>query len=389
MRSLLLALGALQSPGDSAGFVTVLGRDTIALESFRRTEARLQGEIVLRVPATVHFHYSFDLRPDGSVSRAVIDLKPLAAPALASRRVSLEFGADSVQVAIDSAGATQRATYAVRPGTLPLLLTGFNDSFGLYESFGMYELLFSRPSFRLTDSTRAPFIGALSGQVGTKRLARRSASQIDTDFFGIAWTHLEVDDQGHILGADASATTEKTRTRRTGPIDVTRAAKAFATRDRAGRGVGIASPEDSVRVKLGAAHLAIDYSSPRRRGRTILGAVVPYNQVWRTGANAATVLFVDHPLMIGNTLVGPGGYSLWTLPTASGVELIINRQHGQWGTEYDSSRDLARIAMQVSAEASPRENFAILVIGQGDSAELVMQWDTFVWRVPVKVKAGG
>lgn len=388
MTPLLLILGALQSPGDSAGFVTTLGRDTIALESFTRGAARLQGEIVLRVPGTVHYRYIFDLRPDGTVARAVIDLTPLAAPALAGRRVSLEFVPDSVQVTIDSGGSTQRAAYAVRPETVPLLTTGFTDSFGLYESFGMYELLFSRPDFRLADSIRAPFVGAISGQPGGKRLARRSATQVDTDFFGIAWTHLTVDDGGHIIGADAGATTEKTRTWRTGPIDIARAAKAFAARDRAGRGVGIASPQDSVRTMLGPAHLAIDYSSPRRRGRAILGGVVPYDRVWRTGANAATVLFVDRPLVIGNSVVPAGGYSLWTLPMAGGVELIINRQTRQWGTEYDPSRDFARIPMQVSTGESPRENFAITVGGQGSAWELRIQWDTFVWRVPVKLKEG-
>ena len=387
----LLSLGtlhALEGPslaGDSAGFVTVLGRDTIALESFSRNAAHLQGDIVLRVPGTVHFRYTLDLNPDGTISRSVVELTPLGVPSMVARRVTLDFVSDSVRVTIDSAGSTQRVTYATRAGIAPLLTTGFDSSFGIYASFGMYELLFTRPSFHLTDSTTVPVIGAFSGRVGTKRFARRSTSQVDADFFGIAWTHLTVDESGHIVGADASATTEKTRTQRTGPIDVARAAKDFAARDRAGKGVGIASPPESLRTTLGAAHLAIDYSSPRRRGRPILGVVVPYGQVWRTGANAATVLWIDRPLTIGNTVVPAGGYTLWTLPTPAGVELIINRQHGQWGTEYDPSRDLARIPMLVTAESTPRENFTIVVSGQGDAAELRIQWDTFVWRVAVKV----
>jgi hypothetical protein len=369
---------------DSAGFVTVLGRDTIALESFSRTASRLQGEIVLRVPGTVHFHYTFELNPDGTVSHSVVDLKPLAAPDLAGRRVTLDFTKDSVHVTIDSAGSTQRVTYAARPATVPLLLTGFDSSFGIYASFGMYELLLSRLAFHINDTTVVPAIGALSGRVGTKRFIRRSADRVDADFFGIAWTHLMVDESGRILTADAIETTEKTLTRRTSPLDVARAAKAFAARDRAGRGVGIASPGDSVRTTLGPAHLAIDYSSPRKRGRTILGVVVPYDAVWRTGANSATTLWIDRPIIIGTTTVPAGGYTLWTRPSAAGVELIINRQHGQWGTEYDPSRDLARIPMVVSAESAPRENFSIVITGQGDSRALRIQWDTFVWSIAVK-----
>jgi hypothetical protein len=383
--SALHASGPGSAPGDSAGFVTVLGRDTIALESFSRTATRLQGDIVLRVPGTVQFHYAIDLNPDGTVSRSEVELLPLAVPALGRRQVVLEFVNDSVRVAIDSAGTKQRATYAVRSGAAPLLTTGFDNSYGLYVSFGLYELLFTRPSFRLTDSATVPAIGALSGRVGTTRFARRAAGQVDADWLGYAWNHLTVDDGGRILGADASATTEKTRTYRTGPIDVARAAKGFAARDRAGRGVGIASPRDSVRTMLGPAHIAVDYSSPRRRERTILGPVVPYNQVWRTGANAATSLFVDRPLTIGDAVLPAGGYTLWTLPTESGVLLIINRQYGQWGTDYDASRDLARVPLQVSVESTPRENFSIVVTGQGNTGELRIQWDTFVWRVALKV----
>jgi hypothetical protein len=386
----LLLLGALHGSaarrlaGDSAGFVTVLGRDTIALESFARSASRLRGEIVLRIPGTVHFIYTFDLNPDGTVARSVVELRPLGAPSLTGRRVTLDFAADSVRETIDSAGATRKAAYAARPGAVPFLTTGFDSSFGIYESFGMYELLFSLPSLHLSDSAAVPIIGAMSGRPGTKRLVRRSATLIDTDFFGIAWTHLTVDETGRITGVDAGATTEKTQAHRTGPIDIARAAKGFAARDRGGKGLGIASPPDSVRTMVGAAHLALDYSSPRRRGRTILGDVVPYGQVWRTGANAATTMYIDRPLTIGNTLVPAGGYSLWTLPTAAGVELIINRETGQWGTDYDPSRDLVRVPMAVSADSSPRENFTILVTDEGGTGELRMQWDTFVWRVTVK-----
>ncbi|MDB4911587.1 MAG: hypothetical protein JWO39_2410, partial [Gemmatimonadetes bacterium] len=78
-----------------------------------------------------------------------------------------------------------------------------------------------------------------------------------------------------------------------------------------------------------------------RRGRTILGAVVPYGNVWRTGANEATVLIFDKDMTIGGTPVPAGAYSLWTIPKADGtVQLIINRQHGQWGTDYDSAQDV-------------------------------------------------
>src|SRR5260370_2496267 len=107
-----------------------------------------------------------------------------------------------------------------------------------------------------------------------------------------------MDEHGRIMSAEVSETTERTQTWRTGPTDVARAAREFAARDRAGKGVGIASPADSVRAKLGAATIAIHYSSPRRRERRILGNVVPYDQVWSTGVNGATVRLLDHSVTI-------------------------------------------------------------------------------------------
>ena len=130
------------------------------------------------------------------------------------------------------------------------------------------------------------------------------------------------------------------------------------------------------------------YGSPRRRGRTILGAVVPYDRIWRTGANEATMLVFDKDMTIGGAPVPAGAYSLWTIPKADGtVQLVINRQHGQWGTDYDHSQDLVRVPMKSSTAPSPQENFAINITGTGNTGELRMSWDAFIWSVPIAMKS--
>jgi hypothetical protein len=78
---------------------------------------------------------------------------------------------------------------------------------------------------------------------------------------------------------------------------------------------------------------------------------------------------------------------LWTIPKADGtVQLIINRQHGQWGTDYDSAQDLVRMPMKSSTAPSPQESFAIDISGSGNDGELRLSWDTFVWSIPLSVK---
>lgn len=371
---------------DRAGFVTTLGRDTIALESFTRSASRFEGDIVLRVPGTVHFHYVLKLEADGTVSRSVLDLEPLGIPEMAPRRVTLEFIRDSILVTLDSAGESRRTMRAAGKGAVPLLTTGFGASEGIYASFAMYELLLSRLPIRANDTAKVVAVGPLSGRVTTRYFLRPSTTQVEVDFYKIAWMHVTLDEGGHIMSADASETTEKTQTRRTAFIDVPSAAREYAARDRAGNGMGNASPDTLVRAKLGPANIAIEYGSPRRRQREILGKVVPYDKVWRTGANAATALSTDRELTFGGKTIPVGRYTLWTLPTRTGVDLIINRQVGQWGTDYDASKDLVHIPMIVSTASPPRENFGIALTGRGGSGELRIQWDTFIWSVPVTAK---
>jgi len=129
----------------------------------------------------------------------------------------------------------------------------------------------------------------------------------------------------------------------------------------------------------------VEYSQPSMRGRKIFGGLVPYDHVWRTGANAATSLKTDANLTIGGTAVPAGSYTLYTLPGESSWQLIINKQTGQWGTTYDQGQDLARIPMKVTQRPSGLE---ILTISfdktGGDSAILKLEWENTIASVEVK-----
>ena len=114
--------------------------------------------------------------------------------------------------------------------------------------------------------------------------------------------------------------------------------------------------------------VTIDYSRPSMRGRKIFGGLVPYGQVWRTGANSATSLKTDANLTIGGAAVPAGSYTLYTIPSETGWKLIINKQTGQWGTEYDEKQDLARVDMKVAKNATPTEQFTISLRQDGRRA---------------------
>ena len=146
-----------------------------------------------------------------------------------------------------------------------------------------------------------------------------------------------------------------------------------------------ASPRDTARGTAGAATVLVDYGRPSRRGRGIFGGLVPYDQVWRTGANAATTIVFGAPVQLGGRPVDAGTYTLYSVPARNGWTLVVNRQTGQWGTSYDQAQDLVRVPMEVSRAATPVDTFTISV-ESGENARLVFAWDTLQGTVTVKAR---
>ena len=149
----------------------------------------------------------------------------------------------------------------------------------------------------------------------------------------------------------------------------------------------ILSPRDTTAQTIGAAHLLVDYGRPSKRRREIFGGLVPYDKLWRTGANEATHLQTDRDLTIGTIRVPRGTYTLWTIPGRDGWTLIVNRQTGQWGTDYDKTQDLGRTAMKVTTLRATVEQFTIAIEPtRNGSGLLVMRWDTTQASVPIRVE---
>ena len=146
------------------------------------------------------------------------------------------------------------------------------------------------------------------------------------------------------------------------------------------------SPPAKAEATIGGKHITIDYSAPSKRNRVIMGELVPYGKVWRTGANAATTLTTDGELMIGKLHLAPGTYTLYTIPGEKEWTLIVNKQTGQWGTNYDEAQDLGRVPMKVTALKDTVETFAIaLEPGKANRGTLTLTWENTQASVPVMV----
>lgn len=146
------------------------------------------------------------------------------------------------------------------------------------------------------------------------------------------------------------------------------------------------SPSASTSMELGGHQVLIEYNAPSARNRKVEGGLIPFGSVWRTGADSATTMATDADLVIGSLKVPKGVYTLYTLASAKGWDLIINKQTGQWGTEYSKSQDLGRVPLKLTSLSSPVEKFVIELKSTGPkSGTLQMSWGQTSASAPVKL----
>ncbi|HVT45079.1 MAG TPA: DUF2911 domain-containing protein [Thermoanaerobaculia bacterium] len=147
------------------------------------------------------------------------------------------------------------------------------------------------------------------------------------------------------------------------------------------------SPPMSAEATVGGATIRVDYGAPSMRGRTILGELVPWDKVWRTGANAPTTLTTDTDLTLGTVVLPKGSYSLFTIPGKNGWTLIVNSVTDR--PRHDPESDVGRTEMTVRTLEVPVETLTLSIEDQSDnSGVLRIRWETTEAAVPIRVRRG-
>lgn len=157
------------------------------------------------------------------------------------------------------------------------------------------------------------------------------------------------------------------------------------------------SPHETISAVIDGNRVTITYGRPYTKNprtgevRKIWGGLVPYGKVWRTGADEATLLITQKPLMIGATEIPAGAYTLWTLPQEDGTaKLLINKQIGQWGVgpgSYDEKQDLARVDLKKEALDKPVDQFTMAIAkGASGGGVLKLMWENTQFSVPFTVQ---
>jgi len=190
---------------------------------------------------------------------------------------------------------------------------------------------------------------------------------------------LRFDAANRLQSLDGRGTTNKVvGERASGRVDIAALARGM-------KPTGVLSAREDARAAFGPGGMVVvDYGRPQVRERTVWGGtLVPFDSVWRAGANDATHLFTTRPLTLGTMNLAPGMYTLWVQHTRQATFLIVNRQTGQWGTQYDATQDVGRVEMQSAPAPSHVEEMTIAVRALGPTRGAIeLAWGDRVMTAP-------
>jgi hypothetical protein len=390
---LFLACSSTIAAPERYGFVTVLGNDTVSVERVERSPTRLVTDGVDRWPFVRQRHTEFDLAADGTIRRMVMDVRTPngKSPRERGRRVTADFSKDRVKISVrDSSG--ERDTSFATGGAITVPHVSM--------MYSVIELEIAAALRQAAAAGLAPGDSVLFRQFYPDRdvgpsftlhrgfVHLRPGGKVELRHDWLAGTgDVTVDSSGRMLTYSGQRSTYKvTVTRTRTPPDIDAVGNRLAAAER-GTGQQQLSVRDTARATIGNARFVVDYGRPLARGRTLLGNVISYDRVWRTGANAATQFTTSVPITLGGLMVPAGTYTLWTVPHRAGVDLVVNRQTGQWGTEYNRAQDLGRAPMKAENVDTPLDKFTISIEpSDARHGTLVMSWGTFRWTAPVVVQ---
>jgi len=377
---------------DRYGFLTLLGRDTISVESVSRQGNTLTSDEVDRFPSVKIRHTVVDLNNDGSIRHLVMDIHTPSEPS----------GQRDRKVVADVAGNKVHLSKTDSTGTVIRDFTSDSSIVVAHvpQMYSLYELYFAAALKKVAAAKLAAGKPVQMRQFYIDRefdrfpLGRAIVTPLEGGRMEIIHEWLSgtgeamMDSTGNMLSYSGARTTYDVRVKRLAmPPDVKGIADRMVALEAQAGDVKSLSVRDTVRAKIGNSVFTVDYGRPLLRGRTLLGDVIPYDRVWRTGANEATQFTTSTAIKLAGMQVPAGTYTLFTAPHTSGVDLIVNKQTGEWGTEYNRSLDLGTARIRSEVATATVEEFTISILpGDNRHGTLILEWGSFRWVAPIEVQ---
>jgi hypothetical protein len=376
-------------PAEQYGYLALLGNDTISIERDTRRGNEIVSDEVDRFPRVRRRHTTIRLADNGTIEHLEMDITTPSEPSNErQRRVVADVSKDSVHITKHDSTGTKKYAFAtggaIAMPHLPMMYSLTDLYFGaaLKRAAAPGDSVTLRQYYIDREFDRFPL------HSGVVHVLAPGKAEIHHDWLA-GYGDATFDSLHNMLTYNGARSTYKIDVRRlaTPPAlpEVQAIGERFAALETSSGGMKQLSVRDTARATIGDATITVDYGRPLARGRVLLGNVVPFDEVWRTGANAATQLTTSAPLTLAGMRLSPGTYTLWTVPRKDGhAELIVNKQFGQWGTEYNGKLDAGRSPLSVDSTAAPVEKFTISLVPAGArKGTLVMEWGNFRWVAPI------
>lgn len=358
----------------TASFIGRMGVDTVLVETYTMINNHLYGKAFVRVPEDYIGEFSIHFYPDGSIREFNVS--------------AMDPFNSSVPFAAKSGAFEYRLNMNCRDDTC----TYYNSITGV-----QHEKIYKHPAPQVDFvGGWVPFISLMEWQCRRLVQSGRQAMPLkminhnigvydigvhfkhtDTVIFGgpfLEYTKIRIDPAGKILDIDGIGTPWNYYVTSHPPINIDEFAKRMAKTP----GIGIPSPTETIQADMPGAKMRLTYGRPYKRGRTIFGGVVPYDTLWRTGANGPTVLDMQHGIKIGNTVIPKGKYSIYSIPKKTGWTLIFNTDLTSWPTDPNRRKEFAQVTIPVEKIKPVREQFTIEMVGTKDRGEIRFCWDDVV-----------
>ncbi|MFV1884753.1 MAG: DUF2911 domain-containing protein [Balneola sp.] len=362
---------------NKAAFITKLGNDTLAVEVFEKTEHGISAKVILRSPTTTLTSYYLTLDGGNGIKNLAAYTHSLEDGFESEGQISLQIEnlGDSLRIERLWQGETRSSTIENQPGVLP-----FIDMV-----HWPFEIAFNNARSFNSDTIYQPLISGSRISDFIVATIRPDSMTIRHPSRGVMGAR--VSETGNLQFLDAGLTTRKLKVYRepANSLNIAQLGAHFAQNDLTGNPFGELSSAEEATFYIGDTEFIVSYGSPKKRGRELFGAIVPWGERWRTGANRATHFYTSKDLVIEGLEVPAGEYTLFTVPEPDGGTLIINKQTGQNGRSYDESKDLGRITMTILSKEDITEAFTITVEETNIGGNLNLIWGQAVFSVNFKI----
>jgi hypothetical protein len=372
-------LAAVPASAQTGGFVATLGKDTLHVERFTKSPGKIEGTIVTRSPITRIARWQLLLDANGRPTRYEVrtsraDGTPDRTPG--SNGVITLTGDTLIR---ETPGAEKPDSQRV-PAPTQVVPGPSIPYVGV--SYLMYEVAFAEARTRAQNgetTIRQVTMNPRINQAYPTRVWFVGGDSVELDYFGVTKSGYKFDRGGNLTHADWSLTTYRYQINRVADVNVERIAEGWLNAEKAGAAMGALSPRDTARGSVGVVTVMVDYSRPSKRGRKIWGEVVPWDKVWRLGADFATHVVFSGDVRVGDADIPAGTYTLWMLPSENGeAKLVINKAVRIFGTNYRPADDLVRIPLRRDGKAVAER----LTIGVSDG-RLRIHWDDAEYSVAI------